>query len=81
MWELLDFGKQIFWEAPISNILWFPGGNMTNCRYWNYLRVIFLHLLPAVVIDGILRLLNKKPMYVSNCCLSQEYKSYAILGW
>ncbi|KAF2897506.1 hypothetical protein ILUMI_08662 [Ignelater luminosus] len=65
MWELLDFGKQIFWEAPSSKILWFPGGSMTNCRYWNYLRVIFLHLLPAVIVDCILRVLNKKPILVT----------------
>ncbi|KAK4878572.1 hypothetical protein RN001_011078 [Aquatica leii] len=64
MEELIEFGKQIFWEAPLSNILWYPGGGVTGCKYWNYIRVIFLHLLPAVIVDNILKLLSIKPLLV-----------------
>ncbi|KAK5638604.1 hypothetical protein RI129_012899 [Pyrocoelia pectoralis] len=37
MKELIDFGKEAVWEAPLSNILWFPGGGVTAYKFWYYL--------------------------------------------
>ncbi|KAB0802588.1 hypothetical protein PPYR_04774 [Photinus pyralis] len=64
MKELIDMAKKHMWEVPLSTMLWYPGGGVTPYRLWYYLNVIFLHLLPAVVIDSILRLLNHKPLLV-----------------
>lgn len=61
MKELIAFGKQIMWDAPMSTILWYPSGDVTDCIYYYYLIAIFLHALPAAIIDVILKLFNRKP--------------------
>ncbi|KAF5285228.1 hypothetical protein FQR65_LT13343 [Abscondita terminalis] len=64
MEELLVHGMKLNWEAPLSTILWFPRSSITTCRYWYYIQVIFLHVLPAFVIDTILKLFKVKPILV-----------------
>ncbi|KAK5638606.1 hypothetical protein RI129_012901 [Pyrocoelia pectoralis] len=35
--ELIEVGKEVVWEAPLSNILWYPGGEVTRYKFWYYL--------------------------------------------
>ncbi|KAK5638607.1 hypothetical protein RI129_012902 [Pyrocoelia pectoralis] len=37
MKEFIEIGKEAVWEAPFSNILWFPGGGVTAYKFWHYL--------------------------------------------
>ncbi|XP_018321636.1 putative fatty acyl-CoA reductase CG5065 [Agrilus planipennis] len=60
--EMIAMGKQLNWEVPLSNPLWYPGGGITKCKYWHYINVLFLHLIPALLIDLVLKIMNKKPM-------------------
>jgi hypothetical protein len=48
-------------EIPLNGILWAPKGNVIKCKEWYYLNMIFLHLLPGLLIDGILKFYGRKP--------------------
>lgn len=60
--QTIKLGKELIEDIPISNPLWYPGGNMTSCKYNYFLQLIFLHLLPALLVDLILRIAKYKPM-------------------
>lgn len=62
MEQIIDMGKEIQDETPLDKMLWAPGGGLTRCRYLNYLKVIFLHLLPAFMIDIALSVKGHKPL-------------------
>ncbi|XP_041971130.1 fatty acyl-CoA reductase 1-like [Aricia agestis] len=64
MGEIIECGKQLIQEVPLEGGLWFPGGGLTTSRTVFFINVIFLHLLPAVLVDILLRLLGQKPMLV-----------------
>jgi hypothetical protein len=56
-------------EIPISNILWKPNLHITKYKAWYYVNVIFLHLVPGLLIDGLLKISGKKPLYVNITCI------------
>nr|XP_026483536.1 fatty acyl-CoA reductase 1-like [Vanessa tameamea] len=63
--EIVDFGKNsIAREIPLEGMLWFVGGSVTRSKLEYYLKVLFLHLLPAVLVDLVLRIIGSKPMLV-----------------
>jgi len=62
MEQIIDMGKAIQDETPLDKMLWAPGGGLTRCRMLNYIKVIFLHLLPALMIDVILKMKGQKPL-------------------
>lgn len=49
-------------QVPLNDIIWFPTATTTNCKFIYYANVLLLHVLPAIVIDFILKLYKKKPM-------------------
>lgn len=55
-------GKEIQDETPLDKMLWAPGGGLTKCRYLNFFKVIFLHILPAFLIDMALSFKGHKPL-------------------
>ncbi|XP_070495539.1 putative fatty acyl-CoA reductase CG5065 [Chironomus tepperi] len=58
--QIIDIGKCLCAVTPLDNMLFIPGGHITNSRYSNYVKVIFYQLLPALIIDGILKLKGHK---------------------
>ncbi|XP_022120956.1 putative fatty acyl-CoA reductase CG5065 [Pieris rapae] len=60
--DIVDNGKAILREIPFDNVLWPGDGGVTKSRLDYNLRVLFLHLLPAILVDLVLRILGKKPM-------------------
>lgn len=62
MEQIIDMGKAIQDETPLDKMLWAPGGGLTRCRVLNYIKVIFLHVLPAVIIDIALGCKGHKPL-------------------
>jgi alcohol-forming fatty acyl-CoA reductase len=46
---------------PFHEIMWAPGGDLTTSRVVNYLRTIFFQVVPAILVDCILRLKGRKP--------------------
>lgn len=60
--ELTNIGIKYSHDVPLENQLWFPGGGMTKCYYYFYVTFLLCQLLPAIVIDGILKITGQKPM-------------------
>ena len=56
-------------EIPLSSILWKPNLHITKYQAWYYVNVIFLHVVPGLLIDGLLKLSGKKPLYVNMHCI------------
>ncbi|XP_044737512.1 putative fatty acyl-CoA reductase CG5065 [Chrysoperla carnea] len=75
--DIIETGKGYAHETPLNNMLWVPGGSITKCKVWNFMRVIAMHMFPALLIDVLLRLaghdfsllrLHRK-IYVANMAL------------
>ena len=60
--EIVNLGYKFSGEIPLEGMLWRPGGFMTQNQTIYYIAMLILHLLPAVFIDGILKLVGRKPM-------------------
>jgi hypothetical protein len=59
--QMIEIGLKCTEEVPLNGIIWNPNGSMTNSKVWYYLNVIFLHLIPGLLIDGILKFSRRKP--------------------
>ncbi|XP_019872635.1 putative fatty acyl-CoA reductase CG5065 [Aethina tumida] len=63
--ELVQIGRRLCWEYPLENMLWYPNGNWITTNYYvHFIKMIFYHLIPALFVDGLLKLTNHKPMLV-----------------
>lgn len=60
--QIVDIGKCLTERIPFEKMIFMPGGRITSNRYLNYVKLIFLQLLPALLIDLILRFKGHKPM-------------------
>ena len=60
--EVNKIGLNLFEEIPFNNIMWKPSVVTTKYSAWYYVNVIFLHLFPGLLIDGLLKLSGKKPL-------------------
>jgi fatty acyl-CoA reductase len=58
----LDDGLEIIAENPLNNTLWKPHVHITENRLIYFWRMIFLHLIPAILVDSLLKLAGKKPL-------------------
>ncbi|XP_055680430.1 putative fatty acyl-CoA reductase CG5065 [Lutzomyia longipalpis] len=59
--EVVALGKDLAPQWPFDKTLWYPGGNVTNWKMYNYIKVILLHVLPAIIIDTAFKISGKKP--------------------
>ncbi|XP_044261531.1 putative fatty acyl-CoA reductase CG5065 [Tribolium madens] len=64
MGAMVEMGKDICKEVPFNDVLWYPSGSVNKCYYAYLLKVYFYHLLPALLLDGLLKIMGKKPMLV-----------------
>ncbi|CAO1418029.1 unnamed protein product [Diamesa hyperborea] len=77
MEQIIDMGKVLTKEIPLDKMIWAPGGGVTTSRLLNYIKVIFLQLIPAIFLDQILKFTGKKPfltklqrkIFEANCAL------------
>lgn len=60
--QIVDIGKSLTEVVPFEKTIFLPGGRITSNRYVNYVKLIVLQLLPALIIDLILRLKGQKPL-------------------
>uniref|UniRef100_A0A182HXK5 Fatty acyl-CoA reductase n=1 Tax=Anopheles arabiensis TaxID=7173 RepID=A0A182HXK5_ANOAR len=58
---MLYDGKVLFDRTPLSNMLWAPGGTTTSNKYCFYLVFFCCQLLPAIIVDTLLRVAGKVP--------------------
>jgi hypothetical protein len=66
--EYFETGLKIFEEIPIDGSIWNPNACIIKNHIWYIANVIFLHLLPGLLIDGLLKLSGRKPMYENIHC-------------
>ncbi|XP_055587027.1 putative fatty acyl-CoA reductase CG5065 [Uranotaenia lowii] len=61
MSQIVHMAKTLAVDMPLDKILWAPGGNLTSIRYWNLIRVMLFHIMPAILVDFLLRMAGQKP--------------------
>jgi hypothetical protein len=69
MAEVIEIGRKTTKKIPLNSIMWKPSVFTTKYRAWYYVNVIFLHLIPGVLIDGLIKLSGNKPLYVQIHCI------------
>lgn len=62
MEQIIEMGRAFQNDLPIEKMLWAPGGGLTRYRIINYIKFIFLQLIPALLIDQILKRADHKPL-------------------
>lgn len=60
----LDTGRKHALENPFSGPLWYPGGGFTTSKIVHWFSVLFLHIIPAYLLDTLLYLTGNKPFLV-----------------
>ncbi|CAH0549649.1 unnamed protein product [Brassicogethes aeneus] len=81
--ELMECGAKMYKECPLNNVIWYPHNEPTACWYNHFYKLLFYQLLPALLIDGMLRIAGKKPIvfklhrriYIANMAL-QYFLNY-----
>lgn len=60
--QLLDMGiNGVCEEFPMGKkMLLPPSGGVTLCKTWNLIRLFFLQLIPALIVDNLLRIKGKR---------------------
>jgi hypothetical protein len=63
--EVMQIGFKLNEEIPLNNILWKPTGFTTKYQAWYRVNVILFHLIPGLLLDGLIKLSGNKPLYVN----------------
>lgn len=74
--EALETGRKKFYDNPLCFALWYPDGSIKSSYYYHMLCVILFHYLPAYLIDFLLVVLRRKPLYV---CQNKYFISFFII--
>nr|QGV11525.1 FAR5 [Tetrastichus brontispae] len=64
MAEIGEMGIRLTEKVPLEDIIWRPAATVTSVKTVYYLLTLILHLLPAYIIDFLLKMAGKKPMLV-----------------
>ncbi|XP_012288416.1 fatty acyl-CoA reductase 1 [Orussus abietinus] len=83
MKELIDMAFSLTAKIPLEGVLWAPHTKLTASKTLYYFLVILLHLLPALLIDGLLKITGRKSMllkihrkvYIANSALEYFTKN------
>ncbi|XP_014472229.1 PREDICTED: fatty acyl-CoA reductase 1-like [Dinoponera quadriceps] len=59
--ESRQMGLSLGKKNPFDNIMWRPSVTFTKSYFFYYLLTLLVHIMPALVIDGLLRLSGRKP--------------------
>lgn len=60
--QVQDVCIELIVDYPLAKMLWHPFLYITCSKYFYFLLVVVYHLLPALLIDGIMNLLGTKPL-------------------
>ncbi|CAL7946734.1 unnamed protein product [Xylocopa violacea] len=60
--ELVALGLRTNENTPLEGTVWYPRTFMTSNRLLHYVLTLFLHVLPALIIDETLKLTGREPM-------------------
>uniref|UniRef100_A0A1I8N2F6 Fatty acyl-CoA reductase n=1 Tax=Musca domestica TaxID=7370 RepID=A0A1I8N2F6_MUSDO len=62
MSDIIDLGIEAVFDNPYEKCIWLPAGSMTRCAFWHYLRFFGLQVIPAILLDGLIRLAGHAPV-------------------
>ncbi|XP_069691249.1 fatty acyl-CoA reductase 1-like [Periplaneta americana] len=62
--ELPNIGLALVAKDPLENIMWKPYTSVTKYKFIYFCRMILVHLIPAMIIDFLLKIRGQKPMLV-----------------
>ncbi|XP_046821694.1 fatty acyl-CoA reductase 1-like [Vespa crabro] len=82
--EIVNMSLEINKTNPLENPIWYPNLSITLCYVYYYICVIIFQVLPALILDQILKFSGRKPMllklqrkvYVANISLSYFMVNY-----
>ncbi|RLU20288.1 hypothetical protein DMN91_006895 [Ooceraea biroi] len=60
--KFADISARLLEQIPFEKMIWMPSNSTTSNYLKYYILIILLHIMPALFIDGILKLLNINPM-------------------
>lgn len=60
MGEILDRGRSIVYANPFEMQVWYPDGDIRSSKLIHAICCIFMHWLPALLIDFIMLLIRQK---------------------
>ncbi|XP_049883830.1 fatty acyl-CoA reductase 1-like [Pectinophora gossypiella] len=63
--EIIELGRKWVNVYPHTVALWYPGGTVKSYWWTHQICVIFLHLIPAYLVDGLLFLMGRKTFMVN----------------
>jgi hypothetical protein len=61
--DWIDTMLRLAEEIPLNGIMCKAKLHITKNQTWHYVNTILLHLVPGLLIDGLLRLSGNKPLY------------------
>nr|XP_023019858.1 putative fatty acyl-CoA reductase CG5065 [Leptinotarsa decemlineata] len=75
--EIIDIGKQLTWDIPVNDVVWYPDGSIYSCWYAFYTIFIVYQLIPSLLLDALLLIMGYKPIllkiqrkiYIANMAL------------
>lgn len=59
---LAQTGFELEKSIPLENILWKPQTIMTKSSFVYYILVLLLHIIPAILLDAVMKLFGVRPM-------------------
>lgn len=71
--EMVNLGRTFVQEYPLKNPLWYPSGFMTSNKTFYWLSFLVLHIIPAIIIDFILKAIGEKPVLVSRSTIKSVF--------
>ncbi|KAL7738356.1 hypothetical protein ACLKA6_006676 [Drosophila palustris] len=63
--EFVKYAMSSVRKHPLEGCLWYPTGDLRMNRPMNTLNCLLKHFLPAYILDGVARLMGKKPFVVN----------------
>lgn len=60
--NIVRTGFNITKIVPLDNVLWKPYTTITKSKFVYYILVLLLHIIPALFLDGIMKLFGARPM-------------------
>lgn len=62
-YNIIEIGKNIARnKVPLNNVLWYPGGAMTNSRVCFHISAFFFHTIPSVILDTLISMGGYEPV-------------------
>lgn len=61
--EIIERGRKVLEKRlPFNGVVWYPGGSMKRSKLHHHICTIFLHYIPAIILDSIIFLSGNKPV-------------------